>query len=215
MLFLFRDNTIPCLTVISFCFALPTNKITLLTGRVCDEFGNYSIPKDAPPPPPPPPRPSPAHDDWTPYTNRVEFETAEFLYCKTQMSADNIDALTNLWAATLLPHADSPPFANHSDLYETIDSTPVGDVLWQSFSITYDGKRPANGDMPDWMLAEHEVWFRDPHILVKNMLANPDYKAQIDYAPVQEFNDGGSRRYQNFMSGDWAWEQAVRIHILL
>ena len=119
MLFLFQDNTIPCLTVISFCFTLLTNKITLLTESVCDEFGNYSLPKDAPPPPP---CPTPTHDDWTPYKNRVEFETAEFLYCKTQMSTDNIDTLTNLWAATLLLHDDFPPFANHSDLYETIDS---------------------------------------------------------------------------------------------
>jgi len=56
------------------------------------------------------------------------------------MSTDNIDTLTNLWAATLLPRDDSPPFSNHSDLYETIDSMPVGDVPWQSFSLTYDGK---------------------------------------------------------------------------
>jgi hypothetical protein len=121
--------------VISVCFTLLTNKITLLAGSVCDEFGNYSLPKDAPPP-----CPSLAHDDWMPYKNHVEFETAEFLYCKTQMSADNIDTLTNLWAVMLLPHADSPPFANHSDLYETIDSMRVGDVPWQSFSLTYDGK---------------------------------------------------------------------------
>ena len=74
-------------------------------------------------------------DDWMPYKNHVKFETAEFLYCKTQMSADNIDTLTSLWAATLLPHDDTPPFADHNDLYETIDSTPIGDVPWQSFSF--------------------------------------------------------------------------------
>ena len=50
-----------------------------------------------------------------------------------------------------------------------------------------------NGEVPDWMLAEYEVWFRDPHVLVKNMLANPDYKGQINYAPLQEFYDSGSR----------------------
>ena len=182
----------------------------LLTGSICDEFGNYSLPKD---PPPPPPCPSPAHDDWMPYKNHVEFETAKFLYCKAQMSAGNIDTLTNLWAAMLLPHANFPPFANHSNLYETIDSTPVRDVLWQSFSSTYNSKQPANGDVPDWMLAKHDIWFHDPHILVKNMLANPDHKGQVDYAPIQEFNNDGSHRYQSFMSGDWAWEQAACIHV--
>jgi len=54
------------------------------------------------------------------------------------MSAKNINTLLDLWAATLLKHHDSPPFANHSDLYETIDSTPLGSVLWQSFSLTYN-----------------------------------------------------------------------------
>ncbi|KAI0244992.1 hypothetical protein BJV78DRAFT_1159298 [Lactifluus subvellereus] len=48
-------------------------------------------------------------------------------------------------------------------------------------------------------------------MLVKDILANPDYKGQIDYAPVQEFEGSGHRRYRNFMSGDWAWEQADMI----
>jgi hypothetical protein len=52
------------------------------------------------------------------------------------MSAKNINMLLDHWAATLLKHHDSPPFANHSDLYETIDSTPMGGVPWQSFSLT-------------------------------------------------------------------------------
>jgi hypothetical protein len=78
--------------VISVCFTLLTNKITTLAGSICDEFGNYSLPKDAPPPP----CPSLACNDWMPYKNRVEFEMAEFLYCKTQMFTDNIDTLTNL-----------------------------------------------------------------------------------------------------------------------
>jgi hypothetical protein len=83
--------------------------------------------------------------------------------------------------------------------------------IWSTTATQLDLQRL---DVPDWMLAKHDVWFRDPHVLIKNMLANPDYKGQVDYAPVQEFNEGGSRRYQNFMSGDWAWEQAARIHVL-
>jgi hypothetical protein len=58
--------------------------------------------------------------------------------------------------------------------------------------LTYDGKQPANGEVPEWMLSEHDVWFHDPHILIKNMLANLDYKDQVDYAPIQEFDDTGS-----------------------
>ncbi|KAI0245225.1 hypothetical protein BJV78DRAFT_1277481 [Lactifluus subvellereus] len=126
------------------------------------------------------------------------------------MSAKNIDTLLDLWAATLLEHNDSPPFANHSDLYETIDSTPLGGIPWQSFSLTFTGELP-EGEVPEWMCSKYEVWFRDPLMLVKDILANPDYKGQIDYAPVQEFEGSGHRRYWNFMSGDWAWEQADMI----
>jgi hypothetical protein len=138
----------------------------------------------------------------------VEFEAARFFYCRTQMSAPNINMLLDLWAATLLKHDDTPPFANHSDLYNTIDSTPLGDIPWQSFSLTYDGELPDDA-VPQWMILEYDVWFRDPHLVVKNMISNPDYKHHFDTAPVQVFDHDGNRRYRDFMSGDWAWEEAV------
>jgi hypothetical protein len=165
-------------------------------------------------PPPPPRHAGRAPDDWTPYRDRVEFETAEFLYCKTQMSASNIDTLMDLWGATLLPHGDSPPFANHSDLYQTIDSTELGGAPWQNFVITYQGDLP-EVSAPEWMTSSYEVWFHDPHVLIKDILANPDYKDHVDYAPIQEFGATGDRQYHNFMSGDWAWEQAVRICVFI
>ena len=56
------------------------------------------------------------------------------------MSAKNIDMLLELWAMTLLRFDCLPPFANHSDLYKTIDLTPLGGVPWQSFSLTYVGE---------------------------------------------------------------------------
>ena len=31
----------------------------------------------------------------------------------------------------------------------------------------------------------------------------------MDVAPAQVFNSNGIRVYQNFMSGDWAWEEVV------
>jgi hypothetical protein len=59
------------------------------------------------------------------------------------------------------------------------------------------------------MEAKYEVWFRDPLLVVRNMLANPDFDGEIDYAPFKEFNDDGKRGFQDFISGDWAWRQAV------
>lgn len=116
----------------------------------------------------------------------------------------------DLWAATLLPHGDSPPFANHADLYKRIDSIPFGDIPWESFSVKYDeAKLPDDSFIPPWMTAKYEVWFRDPHAVVKSLIKNPDFKGSFDTAPVRIFDKNGHREYQNFMSGDWAWEEAA------
>ena len=102
-----------------------------MLGQPCSEDG-ANLPLNTPSPP--------WHtnlqpDDWTPYRDQIEFETAQFIYCQTQMSVPNINKLLDLWASTLLKHNEPHPFANHLDLYNTIDLTPLGNVTWQSFSI--------------------------------------------------------------------------------
>ncbi|KAF8833516.1 hypothetical protein BDN67DRAFT_985983 [Paxillus ammoniavirescens] len=62
-----------------------------------------------------------------------------------------------------------------------IDSTPLGDIPWQGFSIQYTGERPEDNVLP-WMDGTYEVWFRD---------SEPQWK--------------------DFMSGDWVWQQADEI----
>jgi hypothetical protein len=123
------------------------------------------------------------------------------------MSAGDIDYLCQLWAATLVKYGDSPPYVNHRDLYETIDATPIGSVPWQSVTFQYDGAQHDN--TPTWMENEYTIWFRDPCLLFKNMLENPDFAEYFDYSPHQQYDAKGSHCYANFMSGDWAWKQAV------
>ncbi|KAG1827440.1 uncharacterized protein BJ212DRAFT_1443481 [Suillus subaureus] len=45
------------------------------------------------------------------------------------MPAGQIDHLLNLWATTLLKSSGSPPFADHKDLYATIDSIALGNDI--------------------------------------------------------------------------------------
>ncbi|KAG2149100.1 uncharacterized protein EDB93DRAFT_1240422 [Suillus bovinus] len=177
-----------------------------LNARPCDVTGRF-LADGAPPTPPPIKSP----DDWAPYRNRVEFETAEFLYTRNQMSAGDINILLDLWAATLLKYNDKPPFADHRDLYKTIDATPVGDVKWQSLKVQYTGEKPETNVLP-WMDQSHDVWYRDPHEVIQNMLGNSDYATEMDYRPYREYlTDGDERQWQDFMSGDWAWNQAETI----
>ncbi|KAG1888937.1 uncharacterized protein F5891DRAFT_1131963 [Suillus fuscotomentosus] len=182
------------------------NYHTGLNARPCNMDGIFLLPGTQPPP-----LENVATGDWTPFCNRTEFEMAEFLYTQNQMPAGQINRLLDLWASTLAKHGDKPPFADHRDLYNIIDNSPFGDVNWQNFTVTYDGERPEDGTKP-WMDDKYEVWFRDPHEVVRNMLANPTYASEVDYCPYREYStEGDKRQWKDFMSGDWAWDQADEI----
>lgn len=156
---------------------------------------------------PPPLRTTAEFGDWTPFDNRVEFELAEFLFKREQMSNGNIDDLMDLWAASNL--RDRPPFADHRDLYSVIDSIQLGQNPWACFSVRYSGPLPST-DIPSWMTQTYEVWYRDPRKTALNMLNNPDFDGEFNYQPYRKFHADGEREYSNLMSGNWAWKQAVR-----
>lgn len=125
------------------------------------------------------------------------------------MSAGNINSLLDIWASSLPPDTD-PPFADHEDLYNVIDATEVGDAPWKSFTMQYNGELGEGDDIPSWKTKKYEVWYRDPGTVLRNQLGNPDFKGEMDFAPKRVFNlDGDKREYCDFMSGNWAWKQAV------
>ncbi|RPD70597.1 hypothetical protein L226DRAFT_547722 [Lentinus tigrinus ALCF2SS1-7] len=171
-------------------------------GRPCDAQGQF-----LPPDTPPPLRATTPSEPWDPFESRLEFEVAEFLYKTEQMSGKNISKLMELWAADVARYGGQPPFADHADLYTTIDAILLGDVAWRCLKGQYQGPRPA-GIVPAWMDEEYDVWFQDSRELVLRMLANADFKDEFDVAPIREYTHAGNRRYHNFMSGDWAWREA-------
>ncbi|OSX57853.1 hypothetical protein POSPLADRAFT_1121276, partial [Postia placenta MAD-698-R-SB12] len=160
-----------------------------------------------PPGAPPPPRTSAMKGDWTPFSDRVEFETAEFLFKREQMSQGNINDLMDIWAASLLPYGGNPPFASASDMHSVIDTIQHGNAPWQSFSAKYMGELPHDTQPPSWKTAEYQIWCRDPRTVARNMLANSDFEGEFDYSPYREFVDN-ERRFSNLMSANWAWKQA-------
>ncbi|KAH9022636.1 hypothetical protein EDB85DRAFT_2151663 [Lactarius pseudohatsudake] len=137
-----------------------------INGKICDKDGN-ELPACTPPLPHDLDR---GPDDWGPFNNRVEFEVADFLFRRNQMSAGDIDFILSLWAASLAPHNDKPPFSKATQMYHTIDEIPLGEVQWQSFTLQFNGTRPTNM-VPSWMEGDYNVWFRDPRILVHNLLS--------------------------------------------
>ncbi|KAG1727956.1 uncharacterized protein EDB91DRAFT_1253701 [Suillus paluster] len=155
----------------------------LLNGLPCSADGVFLLP-GTPPTLPPPKSPR----DWSPYHNNIEFVTAEFVFKQRHMSNSAMDTLFDLMAAQLLKHNNSPPFADHKDLHKVIDTMQLGNVPWQCLSVRYMGDRPEH-DAPPWMDKEYEVWYRDPRLMAHNI----------------------TRRWKDFMSGDWAWQQADEI----
>ncbi|KAG1846295.1 hypothetical protein F4604DRAFT_1884183 [Suillus subluteus] len=125
---------------------------------------------------------------------------------RNQTSAKQIDTLLDLWAASLIKHNDAPPFTGHRDLYNTINVTPLGDVPWETFSMSYNGAKPLH-DIPPWMDVTYDVWFQDPRLLLHDILGNPDFNGEMEYVPYQDYTVEDKRCFKNFFSGDWAWSQ--------
>lgn len=183
-----------------------------LPATPCDYNGN-PLEDGSPPVPQEDSDGTPSDDDWAPFGSRERFEWADFIFRRSKMSKGNTDYMLQLLAATLRLQGDDEAvvFKSSRDLYETIDATKAGAVPWQSCRIRPRGD--VHDDSPIWMTEEHEIWFRDPHEVVKQMLANPDFDGHFDYMPYKEYgpedHTASGRRWKDFMSGDWAWEQAV------
>ncbi|KAJ6472013.1 hypothetical protein C8R45DRAFT_1164738, partial [Mycena sanguinolenta] len=180
------------------------NHHPFLTGRPCDENGVF-LPDGAAPPP----HTTASKDDWSPYRDSVQFNMADFLFRKVQMSAKNIDFLLEQWALSLMKHNDLGPFENYKHLYKTIDATKLGDAPWQCFQT----EPLADGDdAPSWARQSYEIWYRDPEVVISNMLDNPDFHGAFDTKPYVHLNSNGKRRWHDFMSANFAWNHATKIY---
>ena len=183
-----------------FCDFITFSDNDPVAGTPCDR-GGYDLKSGTAPPPQAADVPS----DWMPFDSQVQFETADFLFKKAEMSQGDIDILMRLWASTTPDH--HAPFENHQDMLAAIDSIQDGDAPWHNFTAKYSGIHPP-ANPPDWMVKEYTVYYRDPLVVIRNMISNPNFNGQFDYSPFEEF-EGNLRQRSDVMSGDWVWEQAV------
>lgn len=82
-------------------------------GWPCDEHDIFLSPND----PPGGILTTKADDNWFPFMSWAGFELTEFLFTEAELSQKKIDKLLELWAATLIPHTDSPPITDHQNLH--------------------------------------------------------------------------------------------------
>ncbi len=144
--------------------------------------------------------------DWSPFDDRVQFETAEFLFSRCQMSGGKLNHLLKLWKASL-GDGKNAPFENRDHLYALIDAIPHG-LDWESFKMSYPHSDNREDVREPWMDDEFEVWHRNALDAVKSIISNPDFNGEFDYSPYQYYV-GESHQFRDLMSGNWAWRQAV------
>ena len=71
------------------------------------------------------------------------------------------------------------------------------------------------------MTQAYELCLCDAKTILTHQLQTPEFRTsdQVNRVPYQQFGDKQQRIFSNFMSGDWAWQQAVcnifHIHSLL
>ncbi|KAF6752471.1 hypothetical protein DFP72DRAFT_991074 [Ephemerocybe angulata] len=177
-----------------------------LTGSIYDERGR-PLPKGSAPPPLTNRKP----DDWTPFEDSLQFCIADFLYRREEMSQENINTLLNLWGLSVMQHgATFGPFDNYKHIFDTIDDIEQGDAPWMCMKVSINEELDETAQ--SWKKKEYELWFRDPDVVLSNMLSNPDFDGQFDYQPYVEVDENNKRRWSDYMSGNYSWRQADAIY---
>ncbi|KAJ3999966.1 hypothetical protein F5050DRAFT_1563996 [Lentinula boryana] len=177
-----------------------------LTGDKCDSNGNPVHPDAAPIPLPETVNP------WSPFADEVAFRLASLLFKKVEMSQPNIDELMDLWYLDIKTRfkGESAPFTNHQELLEMIDSVQDGSAPWQCLETEID--KNITPDAPEWQKTSYQVWYRNPDIVISNILSNPQFSSTFDYASYIHIGKDGKRRWSDMMSGNFAYGQSTKIY---
>ena len=152
---------------------------------------------------------------WHPFKCRLSFDWAHYYFVELQAPEKKINKGLNLWLAEKLEAGDhSPlPWSSATEMYMTIDSIQEGDAPFETISFRYSGPLPPHP--PRWMTERYELCTRDARILLYNQLCTTDFKDQINLQPYHQFDHKGDHVWSNLMSGDWAWDEAVRYSQIL
>ena len=195
-------------------FECPYDTNTIWPAVPCDENGN-PLPLGSPPPPR---NPSGAtqSNPWSPFTDHLAFEFADYHFTEVQNSESRIDRALDFWLASTIcsgSDADDIPWRTAKSVYRTIDSIKEGSVPWMTMTFRYTGPLPS-GNPPKWMVESYNLCLRNLHDILLNQIASPDLQGHFDYVPYIQFNENRDRVWSNLMSGAWAWQEAVRYSIL-
>ena len=73
------------------------------------------------------------------------------------MPVGQIDELLEIIVVMNAMTGGEGPFKTHKDLYNTINTTNLGDAPWNHFNLNYQGE--TNASSPPWQTENFPVWF--------------------------------------------------------
>ncbi|KAI9069864.1 hypothetical protein FKP32DRAFT_1558895 [Trametes sanguinea] len=169
-----------------------------LTGRPCNEDGEFLPAGQAPPP-------RPDDIDWRPFPDRPSFEYAELVFEHAHLSEGTVNALLKILAAKHV--VDGMPdystiYASYEDIEAAIDAIPYGDLKWRTFAIRYSD--PIDADSPSWKRTVYYLHARNTLQVAESLSASPDFDGKFDVAPYEEYIGENCRQVSDLMSGQWA-----------
>lgn len=123
------------------------------------------------------------------------------------MSQSNIDDLLELWALSLMKHKDLGPFNSYKHIYDTIDSTCLGDAPWRCFQAGLE--EDLSEDAPSWKQHTYDVYYHDPDVVILNLLDNPNFDGEYDTTPYVELDAQGHQCWSDFMSANFPYQCCV------
>lgn len=134
-------------------------------------------------------------DPWRPFHTLDDFKLANW-FITSKVPRSRIDE----YFAIGLSKSPTPCFKSAYKLDQYIKALdPYQHLLeWNEGTYSDDGHSST-------------FFYRDIVQCVEYLLAQPAYREEVVYAPVQEYNDAGERLYSEMHTGDWWWETQVRI----
>ncbi len=138
---------------------------------------------------------------------------ANLLFKQMEASKADIDEIMECWSLSLMGTDRTGPFSDHDHLFNSIDAIPFGSAPWKCFQTADDPTLPPTA--PSWMKERYQIWYRDPDVVIANMLSNPDFAGEFDTRPYVHLGADGKRRWSEFMSGNYSWNHAVRLSLRL
>ena len=132
------------------------------------------------------------------------------------MSSSNITELLEYWSLSAAKDDTSAPYDSCRTLYTTIDAIQYGDAPWQCMSA-FGAPLASDDDFEhaaSWKTQEYNIWYRDPDVVIRNLLDNPDFASQFDTTPYIATDAQGRQRWKDVMSGHFAWRRSVCSFVL-